>query len=110
MDTSRAITAFAALGQPTRLALFRLLMQDGGGGVAAGQLAARLDVRPNTLSTYLGILESAGLIRARRDGRSILYAADRAGLRAMLGWLLEDCCGGRPDACAAVLDDIACVC
>jgi DNA-binding transcriptional ArsR family regulator len=110
MDEIPALTAFAALGQPTRLALFRLLVQDGTGGVAAGRLAEMLGVRPNTLSTHLGILEAAGLIRARREGRSILYAADREGLRQLLGWLLQDCCGGRPDTCATILDEIACAC
>lgn len=110
MDESRASLAFAALGQPTRLALFRLLMQDGSDGIAAGQVAMQLEVRPNTLSTHLGILSEAGLIRSRRDGRSILYTADRDGLRLLLGWLLQDCCGGRPEICNAVLNEIACAC
>ena len=110
MDESDAQSAFAALGQPTRLALFRLLLQGGAEGIAAGQLAARLDVRPNTLSSHLAILEQAGLIRARREGRLILYAADREGLRRLIAWLLQDCCGGRPETCAAILTEIACAC
>ena len=110
MDESRASLAFAALGQPTRLALFRRLIQEDGDGTAAGQLALQLGVRPNTLSTHLGVLSEAGLIRSRRDGRSILYSADRDGLRQLLGWLLQDCCGGRPEICSAVLNEIACPC
>jgi ArsR family transcriptional regulator, arsenate/arsenite/antimonite-responsive transcriptional repressor len=110
MDETRALAALSALGQPTRLALFRVLVQDSCDGVAAGRLAERLAVRPNTLSTHLSLLEEAGLIRARREGRSILYTADRDGLRALLGWLLQDCCGGRPETCAAILDEIACAC
>ena len=110
MDETRAFTAFAALGQPTRLSLFRLLVQHDGAGVAAGVLARQLAIPANTLSTHLRVLEAASLIHARRDGRSIIYAADRDGLRALLHWLLQDCCGGRPETCAAVLNEIACGC
>ncbi len=60
------------------------------------------------MSSPLAILQAAGLISARRDGRSIHYAADMAGLRALMAWLLQDCCGGSPETCAPVLDRIAC--
>ncbi len=105
-----AIRALEALGQPTRLAVFRLLLTAGPDGMAAGDVARGLSVRANTLSTHLAILQAAGLVTARRDGRFISYAADMVGLRALMGWLLQDCCGGSPELCAPVLDRIACAC
>lgn len=105
-----ALSAFEALGQPTRLAVFRLLVQTGSGGLAAGDIALTLDLRPNTLSTHLSILSQAGLITASRQGRSIRYSADMLGLRALMTWLLQDCCGGKPETCGPILDLIACAC
>ncbi|WP_339951517.1 metalloregulator ArsR/SmtB family transcription factor [uncultured Albimonas sp.] len=110
MDASEALAAFAALGQPTRLDAFRLLIGAGEGGLPAGEIAARLDVRHNTLSSNLAILQQAGLLRSRREGRSIRYAADLDGLRRLLGFLLQDCCGGRPELCAPLIEEIACAC
>ncbi len=110
METSSALSAFDALGQPTRLAVFRLLVQVGGQGLAAGEIATQLNISPSTLSTHLSILTQSGLLLAVRDGRIIRYAADMAGLRALLTWLLQDCCGGKPEICAPVLDALACNC
>ena len=110
MEQSSAIAAFNALGQPTRLAIFRLLLAAGAGGIAAGLLAAELDVKPNTLSTHLAILAAGGLVLSRRAGRSIVYSADIAGVQGLLRWLLQDCCGGRPEICAPILDQIGCAC
>ena len=110
MDMTRALAAFDALGQPARLTVFRLLVQTGPVGMAAGDIARQLDLRANTLSSQLAILHAAGLISASREGRSIRYAADMAGLRALVGWLLQDCCGGSPEICGPVLDRIACAC
>ncbi len=110
MEMSAALLAFDALGQPTRLAVFRLLVQVGGQGLAAGEIAAQLNISPSTLSTHLSILTQSGLLLAVRDGRIIRYAADMAGLRALLTWLLQDCCGGKPEICAPVLDALACNC
>ncbi len=110
MDTSHALSAFDALGQPSRLAVFRLLVQTAPDGLPAGDIARRLDLRPNTLSTHLAQLQAARLITSTRDGRSIRYSADMAGVRGLLSWLLQDCCGGSPETCAPVLDRIACVC
>lgn len=110
MDMSHALIAFDALGQPSRLAVFRLLVQSAPEGMAAGDIASGLDLRPNTLSTHLSQLQSAGLIAPKRDGRSIRYSADMAGVRGLLSWLLQDCCGGSPETCAPVLDRIACAC
>mgnify|MGYP003761175691 CR=1 FL=1 len=110
MDISHALTAFDALGQPTRLAVFRLLVQAGPEGVSAGDIAVRLDVRQNTLSTHLGVLVAAGLVTAQRKGRSIRYFANLTALRESVGWLLQDCCGGKPEACKPILDLIICSC
>lgn len=110
MDKIRALAAFAALGQPTRLDVFRLLVKAGADGMAAGELARALDVRQNTLSANLSVLVQSGMIRNRREGRSIRYFADMNGMRGLLAFLLEDCCGGHPDLCQPVIDEIACAC
>ena len=110
MEDTAALRAFEALGQPSRLAVLRLLIKAGPGDVAAGDIAAQLNLRPNTLSTHLAILTDAGLICAQRQGRSIRYAADMAGLRALVGFLVEDCCGGHPEICAPLLPATLCNC
>lgn len=68
--------------------------------MAAGDIARSLQVPANTLSAQLAILANAGLIASRRDGRSIIYAADFDGMGDLLVYLMEDCCGGRPEVCA----------
>ena len=83
---------------------FRLLVEAGEEGVPAGEIARRLDVPHNTLSTHLAQLTRAGLVRSRRESRSIIYMADLAGIRALLAFLVQDCCHGRPEACAPLLD------
>lgn len=110
MDKESTLEALAALGQETRLDVFRLLIQAGGEGMLAGEVAETLDVRQNTMSTNLSILSQAGLIRKQREGRAIRYFADMDGVRGFLAFLMEDCCGGRPDLCQPVIDDIACAC
>lgn len=110
MDKSNALLAFAALSQPTRLDVFRLLIKAGPDGMAAGQIAAALKVRQNTMSANLSVLTQAGLITATREGRSIRYAAHLDGIRGLLAFLMEDCCGGAPEACQPILDTIACPC
>ncbi|MEM7076700.1 MAG: metalloregulator ArsR/SmtB family transcription factor [Pseudomonadota bacterium] len=107
MDSKRALCAFQALSQDTRLNVFRLLIRAGPEGLAAGEIATRLDVRQNTLSTHLSILSGAGLILADRDGRSIRYRADLHGIRGLLGFLVEDCCGGHPARCQPLIEEIA---
>lgn len=110
MDKNNALTAFAALGQSTRLDVFRLLIVAGEEGMSAGEIAEALDVRQNTMSSNLSILTQAGLIRNERQGRSIRYFADMEGLRGLLGFLMQDCCGGRPEFCQPLIDEIACAC
>ena len=110
MDKLEALTAFSALSQPTRLDAFRLLIEAGDEGLSAGDIAERLDVRQNTLSANLSVLLNAQLVTNRREGRTIRYFANTQGLRGMLGFLLRDCCGGRPELCDPLIEDIACSC
>ena len=99
METKDAIEALSALAQDTRLAVFRHLMQQGPGGLPAGQIARALGASPSTLSFHLAQLERAGLLRSRRVQRQIFYAADYEGMRGLLAYLTEDCCQGRPEIC-----------
>ena len=100
MQIPAAVEALSALAHGSRLAVFRMLVRAGAEGMPAGEIAREVGALPNTLSSHLNILTHAGLIRSRRDGRSILYSADYQGMRALLGFLMEDCCGGRPEICA----------
>lgn len=108
MDKKNALEAFAALSQSTRLDVFRLLVKAGDEGMLAGQISDTLNVRQNTMSANLSILAQSGLIRNEREGRSIRYFADMDGMRGLLAFLMEDCCGGRPELCQPVIDEIAC--
>lgn len=107
MDKNNTLTAFSALSQETRLDAFRLLLQSGESGLLAGEIGNRLGARQNTMSANLGVLLNAGLIRNEREGRSIRYFANIDGLRGLLGFLMEDCCGGQPELCRPVIDRIA---
>lgn len=104
MDQDSALDALSALSQETRLQVFRMLVQAGPEGLTAGAIAERLAVRPNTLSTHLAVLLAAGLLHKRRSGRTIIYSADYDGMRALLAYLVEDCCGGNPAICAPFAD------
>jgi DNA-binding transcriptional ArsR family regulator len=108
MDTSNAIVALGALAQDTRLDAFRLLVRAGATGLAAGAIAEALAARQNTLSSHLNILVNSGLVSRAREGRSIRYRADYERIRALLAFLLEDCCRGDSAVCAPLLDAIAC--
>ena len=107
MDVENAIAALGALAQESRLKAFRLLIERGEEGMPAGEIARRLKVPHNTLSTHLGLLSQAGLVRSRRQGRSIIYAMHVPGIRGLLGFLMQDCCNGRPEVCAPLLDAVA---
>src|ERR1051325_1856420 len=100
MEASEAVKRLSALAQEARLALFRLLVKAGPEGLAAGEIARRLGTAADTTSGQLPGLSNAGLIRARRDGRSIIYAVDYPAMRDLLVFLTEDCCGGRAEICA----------
>lgn len=108
MNTAQALAAFDALSQPTRLEVFRLLVRAGTEGLPAGEISARLDVLQNTLSTHLNLLVQAGLVLRERHGRSIVYRPDFDGIRGLLAFLMQDCCGGQPNLCEPVIAAIAC--
>lgn len=88
------VERLAALAQPHRLAAFKLLVEAGPVGVPAGEIGVRLDMPASTLSFHLAQLRRAGLVSQRRDGRSLIYAADFAAMNALIGYLTENCCGG----------------
>lgn len=110
MDRNQTLSALTALGQETRIDVFRLLVRAGDKGMLAGEIGLALDVRQNTMSVNLGVLHNAGLVRNRREGRGVRYFADMEGMRGLLSFLMEDCCGGRPDLCQPVIDAVACIC
>lgn len=101
MEMTSAVTALSALAQEWRLAAYRLLVQAGPGGLAAGEIAARLGLAPATLSFHLSQLEHAGLVTSNRSGRRIIYAADFGRMQGIVDFLTENCCGGDAAACAA---------
>ena len=100
MEIDLAIRRLSALAHEGRLAAFRLLVKTGPDGLPAGEISLVLDVAPNTLSAQLSVLENAGLIRHRRAGRSIIYAAEYGAISELLVYLMQDCCQGRPEVCA----------
>jgi len=99
MESSDAAVAFAALSVDARLNLMRLLMAEGPNGLPAGDLAGRLGLPASTTSFHLAALERAGLTQSTRQGRQIIHAVRIVGMRRLLGFLTETCCGGRPDLC-----------
>ncbi|KAB0264537.1 ArsR/SmtB family transcription factor [Microvirga brassicacearum] len=110
MENTTVILALAALAQSTRLDVFRLLVGHEPAGLAAGEVARALAVPHNTMSSHLAILTRAGLIRAERQSRSIIYRADLDRFRAVTTFLLKDCCGGRPEICGPLVADLTPCC
>jgi ArsR family transcriptional regulator len=110
MESTLVIEALSALAQPTRLETFRLLVQHEPEGVPAGEIARLVNVPQNTMSTHLAILSRVGLVRGERRSRSIIYRADIERLRELVLFLLKDCCGGRADLCAPLLDALTPCC
>lgn len=96
-----AVAALAALAQDNRLDVFRLLVQAGPQGMPAGAVAGALDLPPNTLTFHFDRLRMAGLVTVRREGRSMIYAAQFDRMNALLGFLTENCCAGAPCTPAA---------
>jgi ArsR family transcriptional regulator len=101
MKTQNAVTALAALAQDNRLDIFRLLVQAGPNGMAAGQVADELGLAPNALTFHLDRLRLAGLVTVRRDGRSMIYAARFETMNGLVSFLTENCCQGA-SSCAPV--------
>lgn len=100
MNSPSVVQALAALAQETRLAVFRLLVQAGPGGLAAGQIAETLGVPAPTLSFHMKTLAHGGLVRSRQEGRFVRYVADFEAMHGLIGYLSENCCGGSPATCA----------
>ena len=94
-----AVAELAALAHETRLRVFRMLVQAGREGLTAGNLATKLDLAAPTLSFHLAQLSHANLATARREGRSIIYAANYPAINGLLSYLTDNCCGGRPEIC-----------
>ena len=101
MDTDLAIRALGALAQEHRLGAFRLLVQAGPDGMAAGALADALGIPASSMSFHLAQLGNAGLVSQRRASRSIIYAADYRAMDSLVGFLMQNCCGGAACAPAA---------
>ena len=98
-----ALAALSALAHEHRLRVFRLLVRRSPEGLAAGDIAAHMQLPPSSLSFHLGSLERAGLIASRREQRHIIYTANLGGMRRLLTFLTEDCCNGNPEICADLI-------
>lgn len=96
MEKSDVVVALAALAQDNRLDVFRLLVQAGPEGMPAGAVATALNLAPNTLTFHFDRLRMADLVTVRRDGRSMIYAAQFETMNSLLGYLTDNCCGGAP--------------
>jgi ArsR family transcriptional regulator len=105
MDTKSAISSLSALALETRLAIFRMLVEAGAEGLAAGVIAERLDIPASSLSFHLAELNRAGLIAQRRESRSLIYSANYRAMNALVGYLTENCCGGNLAACAPLMSE-----
>jgi len=110
MTTDQALAALGALSQNTRLDVFRVLVRHEPEGLPAGEIARLLGVPQNTLSAHLGILTRAGLVRSRRESRSIIYRTELDGLRALMVFLVNDCCAGSTELCAPLIAELAPCC
>lgn len=103
MQSDDAVSALGALAQSDRLAAYRLIVGAGAGGMASGDIAKRLGVQPTRMSFHLTALERVGLVTSRRIGRFVHYTAKLETMRALLGYLSDDCCGGHPEVCGVLL-------
>jgi len=110
MNKQQALDGLAALANETRLDVFRLLVQAGPDGMAAGEISDRLGVLQNTMSTHLNVLARTGLIARARDGRVIRCSADFEKMQELLTYLLQDCCGGNEAICEPLFSAVRCAC
>lgn len=110
MESEDVILALAAFAQATRLEVFRLLVRREPEGMPAGEIARELAVPANTMSSHLSVLTRAGLVRPERRSRSIIYRADLERFRSVATFLLKDCCGGRPEICGPLIEDLTPCC
>lgn len=105
MEKNDAIAALAALAQESRLDIFRLLVQAGTDGMPAGQIGERLGLPAATLSFHLNHLKHSGLVTFKREGRSLIYAAEYAAMNGLLAYLTDNCCQGDASACGVGVCD-----
>ena len=110
MDNETAIAALAALAQPTRLDIFKLLVRHEPAGIAAGEIARLVEVPQNTASAHIATLARAGLVKGDRHSRSIIYRADLDGLRNLTLFLIKDCCGGNAQLCVPLIAELTPCC
>ena len=110
MESTSAIDVLLALGQSTRLDAFRLIMRHEPRGLPAGEIARLLEVPQNTMSTHLAVLTRAGLISSERHSRSIIYRAEIDRVREIASFLVNDCCGGRPELCGPLVAELSPCC
>ncbi|WP_203291744.1 ArsR/SmtB family transcription factor [Maricaulis parjimensis] len=103
MESDLAVRRLAALAQSNRLEVFRLLVKAGPDGIPAGEISRTLSIAPNTLSAQLNLLSSAGLVKNRREGRSLIYSAEFESMADLLVYLMEDCCQGHQDVCQPII-------
>lgn len=104
METKQAVDALAALAQETRLSVFRLLVQAGPEGIAAGAIGEALGASPATLSFHLKELLHAGLVASRQEGRFVFYSANYEQMAALMTYLTQNCCKGMPGECLSVME------
>ncbi len=107
LSERQALDAFGALSQETRLRMVRALVKAGADGMAASAVAEAVGVPPSSASFHLAHLERAGLLKSRRESRSIVYSADFAGLSALVEFLMRDCCNGHPEVCLPAVDALS---
>lgn len=110
MESEAAILSLAALAQSTRLDVFRLLVKHEPEGLAAGDIAKALSVPQNTMSSHLAVLSRAGLVTAQRFSRSVVYRADLASFQEVMLFMVRDCCDGRPEICAPLIENLTPCC
>ena len=106
LSPAHAISALAALAQPTRLAIFQILIKHEPVGISAGAIAETIGAPHNTLSSHLAILVRSGLLRSSRNGRTIIYRADVEGMQSLISFLIRDCCNGHPELCGLLGIDL----
>lgn len=110
MNIDSSLACLAALSQRTRLDTFRLLVRHQPDGLPAGDVARRMDVPQNTMSTHLAVLARAGLVVSERQSRSVVYRADLDQLRALTLFLVKDCCGGEAELCESLIAELVPCC
>jgi ArsR family transcriptional regulator len=110
INEQRALEAFAALSQETRLRIVRLLVKAGPTGLPAGAIGEAMDASSSRISFHLSHLEQAGLVQSRREGRSIIYSAAYPSLSGLIDFLMRDCCQGHPEVCAPAVAALEACC